>query len=191
MSPGMSSKALVSHRQVTPEVEADEIVDVGAGIVASGDTLTIGTSGQTVNIPGAVTFGTGQTGTIQTRSVTITHTTLDAAALSQAINIGAVLPANAMILGANVAITTPTTGGGAASCTVDIGSSGDTDAIVDGADVFAAAVNGMASTRPLGIAPNKLFVAAGAQLIATVTSDVNVSLLTAGSFTITVAFVAL
>ena len=187
----MSSKALVSHREVTPEVADDELVNVGAGIVGAGDTLTIGTEEQTIEIPGPITFGSEQTGTIQTRSVTITHTTLNAAALSQAINIGAVLPANSMILGANVAITTPTTGGGAASCTVDIGTAGDVDAIVDGANVFAAAVDGMASDRPLGIAPNKLFVAAGAQLIATVASDVNVSLLTAGSFTITVTFVAL
>lgn len=187
----MSSKALVSHRQVTPEVADDEFVDVGAGIVAAGNTLTIGDASTTVEIPGEVTFGATQTKTIQTRSVTITHVTLNAAALSQAINIGAVLPANAMILGANVAIATPTTGGSATSCTVDIGTSGDVDALIDGADVFAAAVDGMASTHPLGIAPNKLFVTAGAQLIATVTSDVNVSLLTAGSFTVTVAFAAL
>jgi len=184
-------KVLVSKRSTNPEVEADELVDVGAGIVAAGTALTIGDASTTTVFPGPVTLSATQPRTTQTRSVTITHTTLDAAALSQTISIGAILPANAMILGVDVVITTSTTGGGSSSCVVDIGTSGDVDALVDGANVFAAAVDGKASTRPLGIAPNKLFTTAGAQLIATVISDVNVSLLTAGSFTITVAFVAL
>lgn len=158
-------------------------VDAGA--------LAFGGSATSIVAGAPITFAAAQLGTIQTRTVTITHTTLVDAALFQVVNVGAVLPANAMILGVDVAQTTATTGGGSSSCVVDIGTAGDADALIDGANVFAAAVDGMASTRPLGIAPNKLFVSAGAQLTATVTSDVNVDLLTAGSFTVTVSFVVI
>jgi hypothetical protein len=180
-----------SASRTDPVVGSTSTLLCGAGIDAStAGALTIGgTNATSIVMSAPVTLPTTQLGTLQFRSVTITHTTLDAAATSQAINIGDTLPANSMVVGVNVAITTATTGGGATSCVVDIGTSGDVDALIDGANVFAAAVDGMASSRPLGIAPNKLFVSAGAQLTATVISDVNVSLLTAGSFTITVAFV--
>jgi len=177
----------------SPTIGDSDTLLCGAAIDRStAGALTIGATNATSIIMGApVTLPATQVGTIQTRSVEITHTTLDAVATSQTINIGAVLPANALVLGVNVAVATSTTGGGAGSCVVDIGTSGDVDALIDGANVFAAAVDGMASARPLGIASNKLFVAAGTQLIATVISDVNVSLLTAGAFTVTVAFVIL
>lgn len=181
-----------SANRTDPVIGAANTLICGSGIdVSAAGAMTIGATATSIVMGAPVTLPATQLGTIQTRSVTITHTTLDAAATSQTINIGAVLPANAMIVGSNVAITTPTTGGGSSSCVVDIGTSGDVDAIIDGANVFAAAVDGMASTRPLGIAPDKLFVSAGAQLIATVTGDVNVSLFSAGSFTITVAFVVI
>jgi hypothetical protein len=96
-----------------------------------------------------------------------------------------------MIVGVNVALATPFTGGGAASVLLDIGTSGDTDAIVANCDLFAAAVNGVSSLMPAGIAPFKLFTAAGAQLLATVAADVNVAALTAGAATVTVSFVAI
>jgi hypothetical protein len=181
-----------SASRTDPVIGAASTLIVGAGIDrASAGALTIGGTATSIVVAAPMTLPATQLGTIQTRTVAITHTTLDTAALTQTINIGAVLPANAMIVGVNVANTTPTTGGGASSVVVDIGTSGDVDALVDGANVFAAAVDGMVSTQPRGIAPNKVFVAAGAQLIATVICDVNVSLLTAGSFTITVAFVAI
>lgn len=181
-----------SANRTDPVIGAANTLICGSGIdVSAAGAMTIGATATSIVMGAPVTLPATQLGTIQTRSVTITHTTLDAAALTQTINIGAVLPANTMIVGSNVAITTPTTGGGSSSCVVDIGTSGDVDAIIDGANVFAAAVDGIASTRPLGIAPDKLFVTAGAQLIATVIGDVNVSLFTAGSFTITVAFVAI
>jgi hypothetical protein len=127
---------------------------------------------------------------VQKRTVTVGHADLDAAALTQAIDIGEDLPANARILGVAIKLTTAFSGGGAAAVSVDIGSSGDVDAIVDGANLFAAAVDGQASTRPAGIAPNKHFVAA-TQLTATFISDVNVVGLTAGAVTIDVLFTVL
>lgn len=132
---------------------------------------------------------------VQKRSLHLTQADLTDAVNgeAQAINIGAVLPANARIVGADIKLTTPFTGGGVASVACDIGTAGDIDAIVDGADMLAAAVDGQSSTRPNGIAPNKHFVAAGAQLIATFTPDVAKPLvdLTAGEATIDVLFVVL
>ena len=101
------------------------------------------------------------------------------------------LPANARIVGASVKLATPFTGGGAADVKLDIGTAGDPDAIVNAADLFAAAVDGEASAMPSGIAPNKHFVAAGAQLTATVDADVNVADLTAGAATIDVLYTIL
>lgn len=126
-------------------------------------------------------------GDVQVVSVTVGEADLTAAATSQAIAIGSSVPAGARILGASIRLTTPFTGGGATSCVVDIGSTGDADALIDGANVFAAAVDGQASTRPLGIAPNKVFTSA-TQLNATFISDVNVSALTAGACVVDVYF---
>lgn len=153
-----------------------EGVAVGAGVTAAAlDTAVSATA----------------VGKIQTRTVTIGHADLTDLDGEQSINIGAVLPANAMILAVDVALATSFTGGGAGQVLLDIGTSGDPDAIVANCDLFAAAVDGAASMMPAGIAPFKLFVSAGAQLLATVAADVNVDLLTAGAATITVSFVAI
>jgi hypothetical protein len=95
-----------------------------------------------------------------------------------------------MTLGVDLALA-PFSGGGASAVSADIGTSGDDDAIVSTADLFAAAVDGKCPDMPAGIAPYKLFTSAGAQLTVTITSDVNVSTLTAGQVVATVAFVAL
>ncbi len=126
---------------------------------------------------------------LQKRTVTIGHADLTDADTSQTIDIGAVLPANARILGRSIHTVTAFSGGSVSALAVDIGTSGDVDAIVDGADLFAAAVDGQAATLPDGIAPNKLFASAGAQLIATVVSTGdNLVNLTAGAMTIDVLF---
>jgi dihydroorotase-like cyclic amidohydrolase len=97
----MSSKALVSHRQVTPEVADDEIVDVGAGITSSGDTLTIGEVGKTLALVGTVSLPTATSNTTQKTSVAFTQVELAALAggvthLEKTI----VLPANAHFVAA-------------------------------------------------------------------------------------------
>ena len=105
------------------------------------------------------------------------------------VNIGAALPANARILGVALRLATPFTGGSAVSVSCDIGTAGDPIAIVSGANVLAAAVDGMASTMPAGKAPNKFFATA-AQLLARFTPDGAHQLanLTAGSITVDVIY---
>lgn len=106
---------------------------------------------------------------------------------SETIDLGTALPANARILGVNIKLTTPFTGGGNAAVTLDVGSSGDPDALVDGADLFAAAVDGLASTVPRGIAPSKHF-ATSTQLTGTFVADVGLKELTAGAGTVEVLY---
>jgi len=113
--------------------------------------------------------------------------TLTANATSQVINLDSAVPANSRIQWVNIKLATPASGGGATSCTAKIGSSGDDDAIVASANLFAAAVDGQCSSVTLGIAPNKHFVSS-TQLTATITSDVNVSALTALVVTFEVAY---
>jgi hypothetical protein len=117
----------------------------------------------------------------------ITTANLTTAALSQTINFANAIEAGSRILGHSIALATPFTGGGASACTLDLGDAGDTDALIDGADIFAAAVDGEASAITLGISPNKSFAAA-TTLSVTITSDVNVSTLAAGSLTVSVLY---
>lgn len=126
---------------------------------------------------------------MQKRTVTIGHADLDAAATTQTINVGAVLPANARILGVSLHDVTAFSGGTVSALELDIGTAGDVDAIVAQADLAGAAVDGQAASCPSGIAPHKLFAAAGAQLAAkfTATGDDLVNL-TAGAVTIDVLF---
>lgn len=180
-----------SNRQ-SPTIADANVLKVGSGIdTNAAGALSIGAANATSIVLGApVTFAATQTGSVQKRTVTIGHADLTDADGEQAINIGAVLPANAQILAVAVALATPFTGGGAGSVLLDIGTSGDPDAIVANCDLFAAAVDGQASTMPSGIAPFKRFVSAGAQLLATIAADVDVADLTAGAATITVLFSA-
>lgn len=181
-----------ANRQ-SPTIASTNQLNVGAGIDrANSGTLTIGGNATSVVIAAPVTLPATQLGTIQTRTVTIGHADLTDADGEQAINIGAVLPANSMILAVCVALATPFTGGGVTAALLDIGTSGDADAIVANCDLLAAAVDGMASSMPAGIAPFKVFTTAGAQLLATITTaDGDVADLTAGACTITVSFVKL
>lgn len=156
---------------------------------ADAGALSFGGAATSIVAGAPITFDAAQVGVIQTRTVTIGHADLTDADGEQSINIGAVLPANAMILAVDVALATPFSGGTATSVLLDIGTSGDPDAIVADCDLFAAAVDGKASAMPAGIAPFKLFTSAGAQLLATVAADDDVADLVAGACTITVSFV--
>jgi hypothetical protein len=122
---------------------------------------------------------------LQVRTVQITTTELTASATSQAINVGAALPANAVVMAHEINLATVFSGGGATSCTVDIGGT-DADAIVDGHDIFTGATTGRLSGSTLGVHWCGVFTAE--QLTATVTSDVDVDTLAAGDVTITVWF---
>lgn len=129
--------------------------------------------------------------TVSKKTLTANATTITAAAATEAVNIGTALPPNARIVGVDFHTYTEFSGGAVGDFTVDIGTSGDVDALVDGADLFAAAVDGGPATIPQGIRPNKFF-AAGGQLIATFRcgSD-DVGDATAGAITIDVLYVVL
>ncbi len=104
------------------------------------------------------------------KTVTMTHASLVAAAATETVNIGTALPANARIVGVDFHTYTAFSGGTISDFTVDVGTAGDVDALIDG--------------------PNKLMGAV--QLIATVRcgSD-DVADATAGAITVDVTYIVL
>jgi len=121
-------------------------------------------------------------------TTTIGHADLTAAATTQAIAASSALPPGAQILGVNMRDYTPFTGGSISAVALDVGvTGGDVDAIVDGADVFAAAVDGQVASVTAGIAPFKRFAAA-TTLAFLFTASHNVSTATAGAVTIDVLY---
>jgi hypothetical protein len=130
-------------------------------------------------------------GKIQKRTVTIGHADLTDAVNgeAQAINIGAVLPANARIIGRELTGLTEFSGGSVSAVTLSIGGT-DADCIVAAQDVFTGA--GVVSKEGTsGVNPNGNL--GGQQLKATFTPDAGHALdaLTAGAVTITVLFAVL
>lgn len=87
------------------------------------------------------------------------------------VNIGATLPANARIAYVDAHDFTAFSGASMSTFNLQIGTSGDVDAIVSACDLLTAAVDGGPSTFTKGIRANKLFATIGAQLIATLTPD--------------------
>jgi hypothetical protein len=155
-----------------------------------------GTDGEAVLQEIGASIAAGLTAVKRTVTVAFNNAALVAANSNGAaatVNIGAVLPANARIAGVDMRALTPFTGGSASAVKVDIGTSGDIDALVAQADVFAAAVDGGPSAMPRGVRPTKMFATGGAQLIATFTPDVGHQLanLTAGSVIIDVWYIVL
>lgn len=95
-------------------------------------------------------------GLVKVLSLSVGFADLTAAATSQSLDFAAALPEGARWIAARVGLTTPFTGGVMSAVVVDVGTPGDVDALVDAADVFAAAVDGEASAVPEGIAPHKV-----------------------------------
>lgn len=95
-------------------------------------------------------------GLVKALTLTVNEADLTAAAAAETLDFAEAIPEGSYIVGVRIGLTTPFTGGAASDFTVDVGFPANVDALVDGADVFAAAVGGEASTRPLGIAPNML-----------------------------------
>ncbi len=130
---------------------------------------------------------------LQTRTATIGHADLTNAVNGSAEteNVGVVLPANARIVGCDVLLTTPFTGGAVAACVLDVGVAGAIESLIKDLDVLGSAgatsyAGGQVpstATRPRG-------AYGGAQIIATFTPDGGNPLvdLTAGALTITVDF---
>ena len=125
---------------------------------------------------------------LQKRTVTVTEADLTDAVNgeAQAVNVGAVLPANAVVLAHEVNVATLFSGGGATAVKLDLGGT-STTAIVNQMDVFTGAATGALSPRTGEHAQGKF---SAQQLVATFTPDAghNLNALTAGSVTITVWF---
>jgi hypothetical protein len=177
-------------------IDASAAGALGIGIT-NATTITIGQVGQTVSFPGTISPTPSIANGVQKKTVTVAfdNAALAAAAtngLAASVNIGTALASNARILGFDMRSLTPFNGGGASAVSVDVGTSGDVNALIATADVFGAAVDGGPATMPLGVRPNKTF-AAGGQLIATFTPDAGhkLSLLTAGSVVIDVLYTIL
>lgn len=125
---------------------------------------------------------------LQKRTVTIGHADLTDAVNgeAQAINIGAVLPANAIVLAHEVNVATLFSGGGATAVKLDVGGTSAT-AVVNQMDVFTGAATGALSPRTGAHAQGSF---SAEQLVATFTPDGAHTLLAldAGSLTVTVWF---
>jgi hypothetical protein len=133
----------------------------------------------TVTFAGLLSEIQGTTIRVATKQVTVADLTLGA--LSQLVDFDAALPAGAWVVGREITITTPFSGGGATAATVDLGGKAvDEDAVVDGADVFTGAATPKAGTS--GINPTGML--GGQTPTITVTSDVNVDTLLAGDVTV-------
>ncbi len=167
--------------------ESVALTDAGSSRPLAGIITRVDSDGVVVQTQfgiGAASEGGGQ---VQRSTLEIVVADLTTVGTSQTLTFPNAIEAGSRVLGVGIPLATPFTGGGAAACTVDVGDAGDTDALVDGAVLLAAAVDGEASAITLGIAPHKTFAAA-TSLQAVVTSDVNVSTLTAGACTLHVFY---
>ncbi|NBC17434.1 MAG: hypothetical protein GVY18_09005 [Bacteroidetes bacterium] len=121
--------------------------------------------------------------------LSVAYTALAAtAATSKQYNLGAPLPANSFILGASIQLDAAFAASGASFIELDVGSSGDADAILSSVDIMSAPVDGQANSSSFfGVAPFKLF-ASSTQLLVTFRSDVNLDTTTAGDVTVHVFY---
>ena len=88
-----------------------------------------------------------------------------------------------VVLGHSVKVATALTGGSLSAADCDLGTSDDTDALTDGADVFGTAVDGYAASQTLGIAPFKEFTGAVTFQLTINTTGNDLDEITAGDVT--------
>jgi len=122
---------------------------------------------------------------VRRRELAITHADLDEADGQQDFDIGAALPAGAIVLYAYVDVTTKfQNAGDTDTTTCDVGvKAGTVNAIIDGADLKTVAK----TDATIGAKPAGFFGAVTLQL--RVDSDVNVDTLTAGEATVNILYV--
>lgn len=133
----------------------------------------------------------GSSSQIQWATLTATHATITAAAGDETLSLGSPIPAGSLVVARSMVLTTPFSGGTVADFTCDVGSAGDIDALVDGADLFAAAVDGAPSAMPDGIAPNKYFAGSTQLQAKFICASDDVGDATAGSVTIRIGYITL
>ncbi len=135
-----------------------------------------------------------EAGTLQKRSVTVSFD--DAAFLAESddgdavdVNVGAALPAGAVIVGSRYTIVTPFAGAGLATLTMIVGKSGDTNGLIEAVDVLGDAAGqyqGVIGTM-MTSGPS---LQSEVQIVANFDPDASAALdeLTAGSLTIDVYY---
>jgi len=132
------------------------------------------------------------TARVQKKTVVVTQAMIAAlgAFMTGTINIDTVLPSNARLLGAQVDVATKVQNAGDTDVTsVDVGVAADTQCAIKGVDLktVGAAGDGPAGDSTGWVGQKK----SAAQLIATITSTVNLSTITAGAFSVDVFYFVL
>jgi hypothetical protein len=182
--------------------EAETAINAGIETLEAAGFICTDVQFQIVNKGGAIkqhacligklpAYATGVVGNVQSLSLQVEHSDLTDADGSETESFASAIPEGSIILGNRIAVTTPMSGGVASDCTCDVGFPGDPDGIVDGADIFAAAVDGHAATKPAGINPNKYVTgdaAARTPQATIICGSDDVADLTAGDVTITLYY---
>ncbi len=173
---GAGGPAWLNATALAAAAPVDSRLDTAEGDIdtAQGDITTIG-------------------GRLFERTLTVGHADLTAAALTQAINVGAVLPVGTRWLAFAVRVPTPFAGGTVATLTCQIGWSGSVAAVMTAAGILTGTpdIGTGWSVVNSGTPALASDATAGKQLIATFTSTVdNLVNLTAGSIEIKVLCIA-
>lgn len=159
---------------IVDNADATKKIALQASGITTGNTRTITVPDEDINLKYVVRF----------LNVTLTEASFTAGAVSEAVNVGSALPTGSEVMWAGVNVNTEFSGGGAGSAAIEIGTAGDADAFMATLSVFTGSGTGRrAGARGVGAEGS------GTQVKATLTSDVNVSALTAGSVDILVAYV--
>jgi len=155
----------VKEGVVARVVNGDTIVDAQRGdLCYAGDDQTVYKADITGTRPPAgfimdvdstgvwVLFGPQFTrGKLRKASIQVNVAALTAAAVTQTFDISVVLPTVAITIAHEIDITTLISGGSISACVADVGHNGNTDAIVDGHDVFTGAATGKLTGSTLGV----------------------------------------
>jgi hypothetical protein len=177
---------------------AVEVLEAAGFVVVSVD-FEVGSRGglpiQLVAVTGLLPAYAGEAAGLGLTKVAILdvgHADLTAAATSESISFADALPEGSYPVGVRIGLSEAFSGGSVSALVADVGLPGDPDAMVDGADLFTAAVDGEASDHPLGIAPNKLVTGDAAartpEVLFTATGD-NVVNLDAGACRVALLYV--
>jgi hypothetical protein len=130
-------------------------------------------------------------GLVKTLTLSVAETDITAAAALETLDFASALPEGSYILGSRIGLSAIFTGGTISDYTVDLGFPANLDAIVDDADLFAAAIGGEASTSPAGVAHHMLVTGSEAARTPSATfrcgSD-DVADATAGACTLTLIY---
>lgn len=137
-------------------IPAGSLISVDAGDLYAGDLRQLTNVGAVTVDTTAPTFKSTQ---VRKLSATVGEADLTDADGEETVAL-VTLPAGAHLLATYAHTYTPFTGGTIADFTVDVGTAGDPDGIVVGADIFAAAVEGQPADWPPGAQASRYFPSA-------------------------------